>query len=1183
MLTTRRPLRPCTMLSEHLRPENICFGLTGSSESAIEQLIALASGADLARVQAAFTDATRSPYVSVEQGVLVPHARVHGLTRTLAAIGISREGLQHSSGKVYIVLMLAIPAGETAHELQLLQGMSSVLPAIAGEVREMNEAEGVLDALKRGEEHAKPSFRNLTQEQIEFELATDLKGGLTTREARARLEEFGGNVMRRGRRVPWYIKLARNFFSFFALLLWGAAALCYVPGVDMPQLGTAILIVVIVNGIFSYLQEFKSDKAVDALKRMLARTSRVMRDGAVTEISAEELVPGDVILLEEGDIVPADSRLVDAYDVEVDNSSLTGESTSAKRYKSDQPVLIEGKFLWIELPNIVFAGTTLIRGNGRAVVYATGMSTEIGKIADLTLAIKSEPSPLQKQLRGTVLAIALLALTIGLTFLFLGWLVAGLSFVQAFVFFIGLFVANVPEGLLPTVTLSLAMGVTRMAKRNAIVKNLSSVETLGCTTVIGTDKTGTLTQNLMMVQQVVAGGKTFFVEGHGYEPHGRFTQNGHEVAKEQLASHPSLKALIDCAYTCNNAKLERIPGGTRVIGDPTEGCLQTLAARAGITGTKQRIHLNPFESVRKRMSVVVLDDEARRRTVYAKGAPLEILSCCTHTLSAGVVVLLTEGERQNIRRQNDELAAQGYRMLGFAMRCDESLLKIEGFNVANTESGLVFLGLAAISDPVRPGVKDAISACHKAGIRIMMITGDYPLTAKSIAKQIGLGGANDIAVLTGTELSHLSDPQLTEILKSGETVFARVSPEQKLRIVTLLKALGEIVAVTGDGVNDGPALKKADIGIAMGMRGTDVAKEAAEIILTDDNFSSIVAAIEEGRGIFDNIRKFASYVFNSNPQELYPFILWMLVPGYPLAMTVMGVLAVDVGTDLIPAMGLGIEPPEKGIMERPPRKKNERLLSLAFILRSYAVQGSLLAFSCFATYYYFAWSMGYATGENPLMNLPASPEKLNMADATSIYLQSLTAFFFPTIAVQIGNVLCKRSYSASLFSRDFLRESTRAAGMAALRSYVPKRRTLSINIQYRFEEAHHDDTHRAFFAQFWQLASFPLRVLFMRLANYTLPLRRRIFVPALRYLARFFEHFPVAYNFVSNPLINLGIVVQFLLCYAFFYTDLGKVYFFEPVPWHVYLFAFHGTVLIITFEEIKKYYRRRGHRLEFLG
>ncbi|AFM13134.1 HAD-IC family P-type ATPase [Turneriella parva] len=1171
------------MLREHLNAENIRFALKGSVENAISTLIEANAGADLGLVRDAFANARRAPYMSAEHGVLIPHVRVHGLRRTIAALGLSREGLEHAGGKVHVVLVLALPAGETAHELQLLQGMSSVLPAIAGELREITDAAAVLKALKRGEEHAKPSFRNLTQQQIEFELATDLKAGLTTREAGARLAEFGGNVVRRGRRIPWYIKLARNFFSFFAVLLWGAAALCYVPGVDMPQLGTAILIVVIVNGFFSFLQEYKSDKAVDALKRMMARTSRVMRDGAVTEISAEELVPGDIILLEEGDIVPADSRLVDAYDVEVDNSSLTGESTSAKRYKSDQPVLIEGRFLWIELPNIVFAGSTLIRGNGRAVVYATGMSTEIGKIADLTLGIKSEASPLQKQLRGTVFAIALLALTIGLTFLFLGWLVAGLSFVQAFVFFIGLFVANVPEGLLPTVTLSLAMGVTRMARRNAIVKNLSSVETLGCTTVIGTDKTGTLTQNLMMVQQVVAGGETFFVEGHGYEPQGKFTLNGSEVAREQLAGHSVFKALVDCAYICNNAKLERVPGGTRVIGDPTEGCLQTLAARAGVAGTHQRIHLNPFESVRKRMSVVVLEPQTRKRIAYAKGAPLEILSCCSHIMTAGGASRLDDRERDKIRRQTDELAAQGYRMLGLAMRSDDALQSITAFDVANTESDLIFLGLVAISDPVRPGVKEAIAACHRAGIRIMMITGDYPLTAKSIARQIGLGDGGDLTVLTGTELGNLSDEKLCEVLKSGEAVFARVSPEQKLRIVTMLKSLGEIVAVTGDGVNDGPALKKADIGIAMGMRGTDVAKEAAEIILTDDNFSSIVAAIEEGRGIFDNIRKFASYVFNSNPQELYPFILWMLIPGYPLVMTVMGVLAVDVGTDLIPAMGLGIEPPEKGIMERPPRKRGERLLSMPFILRSYLVQGSLLAFSCFATYYYFAWTMGYLKGPNALMNLPASPEKLNMANATQIYLQSLTAFFFPTIAVQIGNVLCKRSHSASLFSRDFLRESTRAAGIAALRSYLPKRRTLNINIQYRFEEAHHDDTHRAFFAQFLQLVSFPLRVLYMRLANYTLPLRRKVFVPLLRLTAAFFERYPVVYNFVSNPLINVGIAVQFLLCYAFFYTDLGKVYFFEPVPWHVYLFAFHGTVLIIAFEEIKKYYRRRGHKLEFLG
>lgn len=1172
------------MLREYLREENILLRAEGNSSEVISRLIATGTTADEQQLlRAAFDGAARESFAYTGDGILVPHARVKGLRRVVTALAVSPHAITHSTGKIHLVLLLAIPDEKPALHLQMLQGVSSLLHSFTGELVHCNDAHAVLAVIARGEEQAKPSFRNLTQKQIEFELHTDAERGLSSAEAASRLEEFGPNLVQHGFRIPWYVKLLKNFFSFFAILLWIAAVLCFVPGVDMPQLGIAILIVVIVNGIFSFLQEYKSDRAVEALKRLMARTSRVLRDGTVCEIEAEQLVPGDVILLEEGDIVPADSRLVEAFEVEVDNSSLTGESTSAKRYKSDQPVLLEGKFLWIELPNIVFAGSTLIKGNARAVVFGTGMSSEIGKIANLTLGIKAEPSPLQKQLRSTVFAISMLALGIGLAFLFLGWLVAGLSFVQAFVFFIGLFVANVPEGLLPTVTLSLAMGVTRMAKRNAIVKNLSSVETLGCTTVIGTDKTGTLTQNLMMVNEVVAGGERIRIEGHGYEPNGRFFRGEAEIAVQELFANHSLRALIECAYICNNAKLEKTSAGTRVIGDPTEGCLMTLSARSRISGMSHRVHLNPFESVRKRMSVVIAEPQSSKRLAYAKGAPVEILSCCTHHFVNGGLRELSETDRALIMSQIDEFAAQGYRVLGFGMRSDDELQQLTTYDVANTEAKLTWLGLTAISDPVRPSVPEAIKACHTAGIRIMMITGDYPLTARSIAKQIGLGGTGEIRVLSGTELNALGDAELKDILRSGETVFARVSPEQKLRIVTALKDLGEIVAVTGDGVNDGPALKKADIGIAMGLRGTDVAKEAAEIILTDDNFGSIVAAIEEGRGIFDNIRKFAAYVLNSNPQEIYPFILWMLIPGFPLVMTVMGVLAVDVGTDLIPAMGLGIEPPEQGIMQRPPRKKGERLLSIGFILRSYLVQGSLLALSCFATYYYFAWTMGYLTGPNWFMNLPASPAKLDMTQSTAIYLQSLAAFFFPTVAVQIANVLSKRSSRASLFSRDFLQEHVRSAKIAAMRSYRPRQRSVNIKIDYEVTSLRRSEAPRAFVTQVWHLLAFIPRTFFMHGANLTVRMRRMIGVPIVHALAGFFERHPVIFNFVSNPLINVGIIVELVLCYVFFYTDLAKVYYFAPIPWHVYLFAFHGTVLMLVFEETKKYFRRRGHELAFLG
>jgi sodium/potassium-transporting ATPase subunit alpha len=871
---------------------------------------------------------------------------------------------------------------------------------------------------------------------------------------------------------------------------------------------------------------------------LITQKSRVLRDGELSEIDAGELVPGDIIVLDEGDLVPADARLLEAFEVEVDNSSLTGESTPAHRYKSDQPVLITGKFLWIELPNVIFAGTSLIRGRARAVVFGTGMNSEIGKIANLTRQIQPELSPLQKQLRGTVYAIAVLAGGLGASFLLLGWLVAGLTFLEAFVFFIGLFVANVPEGLLPTVTLSLAMGVQRMAKRHALVKSLPSVETLGCTTVICSDKTGTLTQNVMMATEVAVDGKAVKVSGVGYRPQGEFILGDNKLSLDEISHWTTLRRLLECAFICNNARIDGSGAEYHVIGDPTEGALVCLAEKAGIRGVHQRLHLNPFESIRKRMSVVVRPYRHEQAIVYVKGAPVEMLQQCDRLHWGEEARPLTDLDRKRIHEENDAMASRGLRVLAFAYRDGAELNGIQ-YTTTAIEQRMVFLGLVALSDPVRREVPSAIQACHRAGIRVVMITGDYALTAESIGRQIGLGQGSPLRTLTGAEVSEMDDRHLRGILTQGEAIFARVAPDHKLRIVSLLKEIGEIVAVTGDGVNDAPALKKADIGIAMGVRGNDVAKEAAHMILTDDNFSSIVAAIEEGRAIFDNIKRFAAYVFNSNPQEVYPFLFWVLFPGMPLAMTVMGVLAVDVGTDLIPAMGLGIEPPEEGIMERPPRRRDEKLLSLSFILRSYFVQGSLLAFSCYATYFYMGSVLGYWRPGESFSAMPPSPGGLNFNEASAEYLQTLTAYFFPTVTTQIANVLCKRSRKSSLFARDFLSPGKRRECLRSIAGWRP----------FQIGAGASPRRH-------WR---------------------------ALLHLSRFLDRHYILLNFISNPLIDLGILFELLLCYFFFYTPLADIYYFAPVPWHVYLFAFHGMILLIAFEEVKKYYRRKGYGLEFLG
>ncbi len=1138
------------MIAELLDSAKIVFGIKGELSSAIETLCGYSKLPDLAaQFRAHKPDQQNERYSYLGDGIAVPHLRIDNLTAAEMILGLAPAGLAFNDHKIHIVLLLATPADRPAEHLQLLQRLSSLLPAVRDDLLKQRDAQQILKIIARAEQQsALPTYLNLSQAQIAFELQTDLADGLRAVEAHNRLSHYGRNMLQRSRRDPWYFKLLRNLFSFFAILLWFAALLCFVPGVDLPQLGIAILTVIVVNGLFAFLQEFKSDRALEMLQRLIGQKSKVIRDGAMQEINAAEIVPGDVIVLEEGDLVPADARVTEAFEVEVDNSSLTGESTAARRYKSDQPVLITGKFLWIELPNILFAGTSLLRGRARAVVFGTAMNSEIGKIANLTQEIQAEQSPLQKQLRATVYAISALAGALGVAFLLLGWLVAGLTFLEAFVFFIGLFVANVPEGLLPTVTLSLAMGVQRMAKRHALVKSLPSVETLGCTTVICCDKTGTLTQNLMMATEVAVDGQIVEVSGVGYRPQGEFFHHGKALSLEALSHWHTLRRLLDCAFICNNAKLEKKDAEFRVIGDPTEGALVCLAEKAGVRGVHQRLHLNPFESIRKRMSVVVKPYRQREATIYAKGAPVETLTQCDRIHDGDDIRPLTELDRQRILAANDAMAERGLRVLAFAYR-DAVELNGTPYTTAEIEKNLIYLGLVALADPLRPEVPPAIHACHTAGIRIIMITGDYALTAASIGRQIGLGQTAPLKTFTGAAIAEMDDQRLHGILAEGETIFARVAPEHKLRIVAQLKQMGEIVAVTGDGVNDAPALKKADIGIAMGLRGNDVAKEAARMILTDDNFSSIVAAIEEGRAIFDNIKRFAAYVLNSNPQEMYPYIFWVIFPDIPLAMTVMGVLAVDVGTDLIPAMGLGIEPPEEGIMERPPRRRDEKILSLDFILRAYFVHGTLLALSCYATYYYMGWVLGAWRPGASLTAMPISPRGLQFGQSTPAYLQTLTAYFFPTVTTQIANVLCKRSSKTSLLSQSFLNPVRRRESLDALAN--------------------------------WR----PLRPLTQRRAglHVTTAIENVIVVPSTAWLARVFERHYVLFNLVANPLIDLGILFELLLCYLFFYTPLAEVYYFAPVPWHVYLFACHGTVILFAFEETKKYFRRKGYPLEFLG
>ena len=817
--------------------------------------------------------------------------------------------------------------------------------------------------------------------------------GLSSVEAGRRLAEIGPNVLTEPPRRSQLRRFLRQLVHLFALLLWGGAILAWLGG--LPQLSAAIVVVVLVNAGFAFVQEHRAERATEALRRMLPSLVRVRRDGETVEIPAEQLVPGDLLVLEAGDRISADAELVGQAELRVDNSTLTGESL---------PVTPDAR---------VFAGTHVTAGRGEAVVTATGMRTEFGRIAELTQQTRKDSSPLERELRHVTRLVALVSVGIGTTFFFVaGALGMGLN--ERFVFAIGVTVANVPEGLLPTVTLSLALATQRMAKRNALVRRLSSVETLGETTVICTDKTGTLTENQLTVQHVWTLADELAVEGTGYEPFGRFRRAGEVV-------HPRVVTeLLRAGLLCNDSRLVSTAGGWTVRGDPTEGALVVLAAKAGLRHEQETAHAPrvaelPFDSRRRRMTTVHREDGSL--VAYVKGAPEEILARSA----------LTPADRVRAGHAARELEADALRVLAVARRVLPADCPLTADAV---ETKLEFLGLVGMIDPPHEEVPEAVARCRAAGIRIVMVTGDAGGTAEAIAKRIGLTGS-DPHVITGADLAVIDDEELARLLHERDVIFARIDPEQKLRLAAVLRAQGEIVAMTGDGVNDAPALKEADIGVAMGLRGTDVAREAADMILLDDNFTSVVAAVEEGRAVYDNIRRFSVYHFCSNVGELIPFLVWGVSGGaIPLPLVVMQVLAIDLGTDMLPAIALGTERAEPGTMTRPPRPRRERLLSPRVLSRAYGFIGLFEALAGMAGYF-FAFLLG---GWRPGSPLPSSGP---------LYIQATTMTQTGIVMGQVGAGMAMRTNRRSVFSVGLLSNRLLLAGiafevaLAAALIYVP--------------------------------------------------------------------------------------------------------------------------------------------------
>jgi P-type Ca2+ transporter type 2C len=819
-------------------------------------------------------------------------------------------------------------------------------------------------------------------------------GGLGDDEAAARLAEVGPNHLAPDPPPQLLRRFGANLTHLMALLLWVAGVLALLA--ELPELAVAVWVVNLLNGGFSTWQEHRAERAVQALRRLLPQEARVLRGSVERRVQASDLVPGDVLLLGEGDRISADGRVVESHELRVDQSALTGESRSVRRTAAPMAAGPPPRPP-SERINAVFAGTTVTSGRGKAVVTATGMRTEFGAIAGLTRATDRDLSPLQRELVTVTRTVGVIAVAMGLVFLALAQLLTPMPLGAGLVFALGMIVAFVPEGLLPSVTLALAMATQRMARRRALVKRLSSVETLGSTSVICTDKTGTLTANQMTVRVLVQGDVRYEVTGTGYDPVGEVLLDGRPAVPTG-----DLVELVRTASLANDARLVAPTGAdeeVRIVGDPTEAALLVVAAKARLdlaaeAAARPRVSEVPFDADRKRMST--LHDEPSGLILRCKGAPRELLDRCSHVRTDGATRRLDAATRARVLERNDELSRETMRVLAVATR---SLPPgADRWPADELERDLTLLGLVGMFDPPRPAVAAAVATCQRAGIRILMITGDYGVTAESIARRIGLIPPDgELRVVNGEEVDRLDDDELREIVRT-QVLFARATPAQKLRVVEALQADGEVVAVTGDGVNDAPALRRADIGIAMGATGTDVAREAADMVLLDDDFATIVAAVEEGRAVYANVRKFTGYIFTSNTPEAVPFVIFGLSGGaVPIALGVMHILTVDLGTDIVPALALGAERPEPGIMDRPPRSRDEHLITPALLRRSYLWLGPAQAAVVMGAFLLAYHAMG-AWG--PVADLP---------DQGPVYAAATAAALAAVVTTQIGNLFAHRT------------------------------------------------------------------------------------------------------------------------------------------------------------------------------
>ncbi len=790
--------------------------------------------------------------------------------------------------------------------------------------------------------------------------------GLTSAVAARKLKEFGLNQLKTKSVHSWWRILASQFADILILLLVVAAAVSFFVGERTDTI--VIFFIVLLNASVGFIQEFRVERTLESLRKMVHHEIRVLRDGIPVLLPTELIVPGDLVLLAEGDKLPADGILLESHSLRIEESALTGESIPLEKKVRDK--------IWM--------GTSVVHGSGTFEVLSTGMRTRFGEIAKLSTETKRAQSPLQRELTNIGFFVMKVTgiLCLGLFFVSM-W--HDLSLIESLIFAVSVAIAAVPEGLPTTITIALALGATVLARRKAIMKKLSSVETLGAVTTICSDKTGTLTRNEMTVREMYFADRSIYeVSGVGYDPNsGKISYVGGSLPNSNREA--ILKNILEICALCNEAHLERKKGKYKVLGDPTEGALLVLVQKSKYKFSEKVREIFPFDSGRKMMSVLT------SRRVLVKGSPDHILDQCDSWTDGKEIHRMTPEKRKHLHSHYKRMAENALRVLAFAVRDISQGEKI--LSDQDAEKGLIFLGLVGMIDPPRMEVRDAVEKCHAAGIRIMVITGDYGITAEAIAREVGIVEEGKVLLLTGDEVEKLSNKELSRLLADREkpVIFARSLPDQKMRIVQLLQAQGEVVAMTGDGVNDAPALKAADIGVAMGISGTEVSREAATMVLTNDSFASIVTAVEEGRRIYENLKKFVWFIFSSNIGELCVIFMAILF-DFDLPLTAILILCVNLGTDILPAIALGVDPAERGLMNHAPRKKNKKLLEPHFV-RSFFLVGIAVGVSVLAV---FLWRLR---------------EGSDLAHAQTL---AFTALVF----VQLLNAFSARSERASVFHKN---------------------------------------------------------------------------------------------------------------------------------------------------------------------